>query len=106
MARHTADWWQARIADLERGASTAEVARRHGVRELTLIWWRSALARRARGGGAQRFVPVIVQSEPRGSAPFASGELEVVVEGKHARITLRGHIAPAQLACIVAIVRK
>jgi len=46
MERHHAGRWAERLEELARGGDAEELARRHGVRVRTLIWWRSQLGRR------------------------------------------------------------
>jgi hypothetical protein len=77
MAKHDAAWWAERIEELAQGGDAKEMARRYGVRERTLIRWRSELVRRARKKSKQRLVPVVVAPR-RVEAP--RHELEIVVE--------------------------
>jgi transposase-like protein len=51
-------FWEGLVAELEGGASAADVARRHRVRETTLKWWRSQLRRESR---RPRLLPVVAQ---------------------------------------------
>jgi transposase-like protein len=99
--KHTADWWSGPVAELAATGDASAVARRHGVRERTLIWWRSELRRRAREAKAPRLLPVVVRaSSPRPTvAPI--GALEVVVEIGAARMTLRGAVSVEHIAAIV-----
>jgi transposase-like protein len=99
MARHEAAWWAERLKELARGGDAAEIAHRYGVREKTLIWWRSELPRRARKKPKQRLLPVVV-APPR-VEPLRS-ELEVVVEVGPSRMILRGTVSAEHLAAIVA----
>ena len=55
MARHDAKWWADRLEEVTKGESARDVATRYGVREKTLIWWRSELERRSRK--KQRLAP-------------------------------------------------
>src|SRR4051794_29036054 len=98
MASHKAAWWAERLEELAQGGVAAEVARRYGVRESTLIWWRSELQRRARKKTKQRLLPVVIA--PRRIDP-ARPELEVVVEVGPSRMVLRGAVSAEHLAAIV-----
>ena len=75
MVKHTADWWAERLKELSDTGDVRAVARRHGVRERTLIWWRSELRRRAREKVARppRLLPVVVQAKSS-PVPTARGE--------------------------------
>ncbi len=92
------------MAELAASGDARAVARRHGVRERTLIWWRSELRRRSREATGQRLLPVVVRRAPqRAAAVHTSGDgLEVVVEIGAARMTLRGEVTGEHLAAIVA----
>lgn len=99
--KHTADWWAGPVAELAATGNASAVARRHGVTERTLIWWRSELRRRAREGKVPRLLPVVVRAtSPRAAAVAASG-LEVLVEIGAARMTLRGDVGVEHIAAIV-----
>ncbi|MBX3209764.1 MAG: hypothetical protein KF764_32315 [Labilithrix sp.] len=99
MARHEAAWWAERLEELDRDGDAAEIARRYGVRERTLLWWRSELRRRARTKTKQRLLPVVVT--PRRVEP-ARPEVEVVVEVGPSRMILRVAVSAEHLAAIVA----
>lgn len=99
MARHDAGWWAERLEELARGGDAAEIARRYGVRERTLIWWRSELRRRSRDKTKQRLLPVVVA--PR-RVEAARPDLEVVVEVGPSRMVVRGAVSAEHLAAIVA----
>lgn len=99
MAKHNARWWADRIEELTRGGVASEIARRYGVKEGTLIWWRSELTRRARRKAKQRLLPVVVAPR-RVEAPRA--ELEIVVETGLTRMVLRGNVSPEHVAAIVS----
>lgn len=102
--RHTAGWWAERVAELEASGDARAVARRHRVKERTLLWWRSELVRRAREGARSgersgaRLLPVVVEAAPA-SAPVG-GEIEVFVEFGAARITVRGGVSPEHLTAL------
>lgn len=98
MARHEAGWWAERLEELAQGGDAAEIARRFGVRERTLIWWRSELQRRARKKTKQRLLPVVVA--PRRVEPTRH-ELEIVVEVGPSRMVLRGAVSAEHIAAIV-----
>jgi transposase-like protein len=109
MSKHTSAWWAKRVEELERGGDAEAIAREHGVRQRTLLWWRSELARRARGGAdtAPRLLPVVAKrAELRAhkDAPCAAS-IEVVVEIGAARITARGTLSPEHLATIITAAR-
>jgi hypothetical protein len=99
MTRHGPAWWAERLEELARGGDASEIARRYGVRERTLIWWRSELTRRARRKSKQRLLPVVVAPR-RVEAPRA--ELEIVVETGMTRMVLRGSVSPELVAAIVS----
>ncbi|TAL46553.1 MAG: hypothetical protein EPN91_00005 [Salinibacterium sp.] len=101
MARHEAAWWAERIEELSRGGDAAEIARRYGVRERTLIWWRSELQRRSRKRTKQRLLPVVVAPR-RVEIEVARPELEVVVDVGPSRMVLRGAVRVEHLAAIVS----
>ncbi len=107
MARHTASWWAKRVEELARGDDAAEVARRHGVKARTLVWWRSELARRGRKRrkSAPRLLPVVVDASLCAVPGGHDDTVEVVVEVGAARVVARGAITPAHLAAIVAAAR-
>lgn len=61
------------IAEHERGASIAVLARRLGVKPSTLVWWRSELKRRDRRRvelGSEPLLPVRVAPSPAPSRDF------------------------------------
>lgn len=110
MTRHTAAWWAKRVDELSRGGSAAVIARRHGVSERTLMWWRSELRRRAKAPAAPkvpvsepRLLPVMVSDGPVRIEPDG---LEVVVEFGGTRITLRGAVGTEHLGALVAAARS
>jgi transposase-like protein len=101
MASHRAEWWAERIEELARGGDAEDIARRHGVRSRTLIWWRSELRRRARElTTGPRLLPVVVGAMSPSSTAVA-GDVELVVEIGRARMTLRGALTAEHLAALV-----
>src|ERR1022692_4044228 len=99
--KHTAQWWAERVAEFAQAGGSRAVARRHGVNERTLVWWRSELRRRVREGTGPRLLPVVVSpAPPRVDAGHAAG-LEVFEEVGVARMTMRGAVSPEHLAAIV-----
>ena len=101
--RHTADWWAKAVEELSEGGEPRAVARRHGVHERTLIWWRSELRRRARKARKPkaRLLPVVVRAAQPGAPAAHADELEVFVEVGTARMTVRGAVSADHLAAIV-----
>jgi transposase-like protein len=71
MKRHPRAFWVELVAELEAGAATGDVARRHKVRETTLRWWRTQLRRPATG---PRLLPVVA-----GPAARAGRHVEIAV---------------------------
>ena len=104
MERHRAEWWAKRIEELAQGGDAEEIARRHGVKTRTLIWWRSQLRKKARErtGRKPRLLPVVVRSAPRPVRALAKSALEVFVEVGDVRMTLRGAVTAEHLAAIVS----
>ena len=104
MERHRAEWWAKRIEELAQGGDADEIARRHGVRTRTLIWWRSQFRKKARKKTSRkpRLLPVVVRSTARAVPAPAESALEVFVEVGAARMTLRGAVRPEHLAAIVS----
>ena len=102
--RHTASWWAERVGELAATGDARGIARRHGIRERTLKWWRSELRRRARDGehtgASPRLLPVVVKPPP--ATPKASDELEVFVEIGSTRISMRGDVRPEHLVALVS----
>lgn len=100
--RHNAEWWAGPVAELAASGDARAVARRHGVTERTLIWWRSELRKRSRDTTAQRLLPVVVRRAPqRVTTAHTPDGLEVIVEIGAARMTLRGEVTADHLAAIV-----
>lgn len=104
MERHRAEWWAKRIEELAQGGAVDEIARRHGVKTRTLIWWRAHLRRNAREKIARRprLLPVVVGSAPRTVPSAPACPLEVLLEMGAARMTLRGAVTAEHLAAIVS----
>jgi len=99
--RHTAEWWAKRVAEIAQAGDARAVARRHGVKERTLIWWRSELRRRARES-SPRLLPVVVRTARAHVPAVQVDQLEVFVEVGAARMTLRGAVSVEHLAAIVS----
>ena len=99
--RHTAEWWAKRVKEFAKAGDASRVARRHGIKERTLIWWRSELRRRAREGSVPRLLPVVVRAAPS-PTPAVRADLEVFVEVGAARMTLRGAVSGEHLTAIVS----
>ena len=100
--RQQAAWWAERVAEVEAGDDAVAVARRHGVRLVTLRWWCSEMRRRARASTMEgpRLLPVVVKGDVALRA--ASSSERVVVEVGALRMSLPGDARPEQLAAIVA----
>lgn len=102
--RHSAEWWSERVAELAATGDARGIARRHGIRERTLTWWRSELRRRARdgarSGASPRLLPVVVKTPS--AAPKVGDEVEVFVEIGSTRLSMRGEVRPEHVAAIVS----
>jgi hypothetical protein len=81
MKRHPRSFWVELVAEVEAGATLAEVARRRRVREGTLRWWRSQL-RGERADSSQRLLPVVPVAawSAVGAVEVALGEVRLRVE--------------------------
>ena len=110
MSRHVASWWAKRVDELSRGEDAESIARRHGVKARTLVWWRSELVRRARkkptSAPGPRRLPVVVDRSRRAMVSVRDDVLDVVVELDTARVVLRGALSPEHLAALVAAARS
>ena len=108
MSRHVASWWAKRVDELSRGEDAESIARRHGVRARTLVWWRSELVRRAREKPAAgpRLLPVVVDRSRRAIVDIHDDVLDVVVELGDARVVVRGAMCPEHLAALVTAARS
>ena len=104
MERHPAEWWAKRIEELAHGGDADEIAREHGVRTRTLIWWVSHLRRKSRDKKARkpRLLPVVVRTPARATPSTPGLGLEVFVEVGASRMTLRGAVTGEHLAAIVS----
>lgn len=100
MRGHTAEWWAARVDELATVGDARVVAKRHGVKARTLIWWRSELRKRGRKEARPRLLPVVVAAETS-AASSGRDEIEVFVELGSTRVTVRGAITAEHLAAIV-----
>jgi hypothetical protein len=94
--RSQREWQDLMVAWQKSGESSEAFAARHGVRERTLVWWRSELKRRGAGRGAV-LVPVKV---------VPSREQASVVELVLGSATLRFErgAAPKQIAAVTRAV--
>jgi len=61
------EFWKGLVAEVQRGARIADVARRYGVQPRTLTWWRWKL--RSEGVQVTRFLPVVTRAST--AAPVA-----------------------------------
>jgi transposase-like protein len=98
MERHTAAWWSELVAEVERGGDARGIARRHGVKERTLFWWRAEVRKR---GGRTRLLPVTVAA---GLSPPLQ-DVEVVLEFSSARVTVRGAVTAEHIAALMTATR-
>lgn len=80
MKKHPRSFWVELVAELELGATAADVARRHRVRETTLRWWRSEL-RNGRSSASPRMLPVVASA-----AMGSTRHLEIAVGGVIVRV--------------------
>jgi transposase-like protein len=101
MARHKSDWWQQRLAEVEEGAEVEAVARQHGVRAKTLVWWRTELKRRARKRTGPRLLPVVVAAQR-----IVTAGVEVFVEVGPARMHLKGAVTAEYLGAVINAVAR
>jgi transposase-like protein len=78
-------FWKKLSAEVDRGRSIIQVARRHRVRPKTLLWWRWQLHRgeqRAKPARSPKLLPVHV---PSGEAVVGRSHFEVQVGRVHLR---------------------
>jgi transposase-like protein len=61
MKRHPRAFWLGLVGEVRGGATVADVARRHRVRETTLRWWRTQLREVAVAPGP-RLLPVVADA--------------------------------------------
>ena len=108
MSRHMESWWAKRVDELSRGEDAESIARRHGVKARTLVWWRSELVRRAREKptSTPRLLPVVVDRSRRAIVEVRDDVLDVVVELDAARVVVRGALRPEHLAALVTAARS
>jgi len=83
MAKHARSFWEQRVADVERCGSVEDVAHRHGVKPITLRWWRSQLRREQ--AESPMLLPVVVRS---GAAPTSGAALEIAIGGAVMRVAV------------------
>src|SRR5687767_4725736 len=74
--RHTRQFWKQLSAEVDRGRSISDVARRHRVRPKTLSWWRWQMQRRTPRSPAPKLLPVHV---PNGEVVVGRGRFAVQV---------------------------
>ena len=95
---------------MARGEDAESIARRHGVKARTLVWWRSELVRRAReksaAAPAPRLLPVVVDRSRRAIVEVRDDVFDVVVELDAARVVVRGALRPEHLAALVTAARS
>jgi len=101
MTRHTAAWWAERVAEIGKTGDPSAVARRHGVKPQTLLWWRAELRKRVRPDQGPRLLPVVLSGSTPPPGAEVTEEFELRVEVGAARISLRGPVTPAQLVAVV-----
>jgi len=96
-------FWEALSVEVDRGAATAAVARRHGVRAATLTWWRWKLRSDARQH--PRLLPIVVEGELQAAPAPGPGTdvFEVVVAGVTVRVAGGADVRYA--AALVAALR-
>jgi transposase-like protein len=89
---------------MDRGGDVEEIARRHGVRAKTLVWWRSELARRARDSptSGARLLPVVVESTPGSIGRGVADAVEIAVQRGATRVSIRGAMSAEHLAAAIA----
>jgi hypothetical protein len=63
--RHTREFWLRLIDEVERGRPLDVVAKQHGVRPRTLVWWRWRVGQGPRKSRRKaRLLPVVVRGQP------------------------------------------
>lgn len=92
MARHARSFWEQRVREVEQGAALEVVARRHGVKPVTLRWWRSALGRDRQAQAAlPALLPVVVRSpssSPSSLPTPTAASIEIAVAGAVVRVAV------------------
>jgi hypothetical protein len=98
--RHTRTFWKQLSAEVDRGRSIPEVARRHRVRPKTLSWWRWQLRRQDVSSAVPALLPVHV---PTGEVVVGRGQLEVQI----GRVRVRADAGTdvEYIAALIAAVR-
>lgn len=111
--RHSREFWERAVREVERGAAVSEVARRLGVRPGTLSWWRWHLRneqpkraqRQGRGHASTiakaEFLPVVV-AQP---APVRRGGL-VEIDAGNARLRVEVGVDVRYVAALVQALRS
>jgi transposase-like protein len=84
--RHTREFWQRLIDEVEGGRSIEIVAKQHGVRPRTLVWWRWRVGQGPRKPKRKaRLLPVVVR-EP--AVVFEQPAVVVGVRDVSVRVTV------------------
>jgi transposase-like protein len=73
--RYGREFWQQLSAEVDRGSTVAEVARRYGVQPRTLSWWRWRLKRVA--PSRPLLLPVVVRPSRTAAAPSSPIEIQI-----------------------------
>jgi transposase-like protein len=73
--RYGRQFWQQLSAEVDRGSTVAEVARRYGVQPRTLSWWRWRLKKV--GASRPLLLPVVVRSPRTAAAPSSPIEIQI-----------------------------
>jgi transposase-like protein len=108
--RHTRAFWRRLSAAVDRGASIASTAQRHGVRPKTLTWWRWMLRReeKKRPGAKRRpakLLPVVVRAEATRETAWGTEPIAIAVGNEVAlRVPVGSDVG--YVAALVAAVRK
>ena len=102
--RRSRAFWKRLIAEVERGATIARTAERHGVRPKTLTWWRWRLRREDAAVPNARLLPVVFRAGP--ARAITSRPESVVIEARD-DLSLRVLIGSdvSYVAALVAAIR-
>lgn len=110
MAKHHADWWSERVAEVEAGGDAARIAQRHQVTVKLLNWWRWKLRRTSSPhaersqrtpSGTPRLLPVVVAEGAAAASATRDREPSTIVETSHGRISFHGPLSAEQLSAVV-----
>ena len=97
-SRHSREFWEKAVGEVEAGAKLGTVARQRGVRPATLSWWRWRLrsegghakqkrkVRRQKGPSTGQLLPVIVATGPSNAARASDGFVELFVGEVRVRV--------------------